>query len=125
MRFQRLKTKQAQISKVLCVIRMRKMKHGLVQLKVDEPPVEYKIDNGADINVMNKETFHTLNPERALEPSDLPLTIPGGELCCLDCFNVILKHKREKYPFNVYVVSGHKVNNLLSTSLSLRMNLVR
>lgn len=43
------------------------------------------------------------------------LDSPGGELLCLGCFNTNVER----------IVRGHKVNNLLSCSMSAEMNLVR
>lgn len=87
-----------------------------VQLQVDSSPVGFKIDMGADVTVINEETFHTLTPERTLDPPDIPLDSPGGELLC---------HKGKDDPFTAYVVHGHRVSNLLSQALSVRLNLAR
>lgn len=96
-----------------------------VQLQVDSTPVEFKIDTGADVTIISEETFHTITPERRLETPDIPLDSPGGELLCLDRFDATIKHKGRDYPFTAYVVRGHRVNNLLSRILAVRMNLVR
>lgn len=95
-----------------------------VKLNVDSVPVEFKIDTGADVNVINEETFHSLT-QKVLQPSDLPLDSPGGELFCLGCLNATVGYKLKHYKSKIYVVRGQKVNNLLSRSLSVEMNLVR
>lgn len=96
-----------------------------VQLQVDSTPIEFKIDTAADVTVINEDTFDTLTPERTLAPPDIPLDSPGGELLCLGRFNATVSHKGKDYPFTAYVVRGRRVNNLLSRTLSVRMNLVR
>ena len=96
-----------------------------VQLQVDSTPIEFKIDTGADVTVMSEDAFHTLTPERTLAPPDIPLESPGGELLCLGRLEVTASHKGKDYPFTAYVVRGHRVNNLLSRTLSVKMNLVR
>lgn len=102
-----------------------KSEQWTVQLRVDSTPVEFKIDTGADVTVISEDTFHTLTPEKRLEPPDIPLDSPGGELLCLGRFDATINHKEKDYRFTAYVVRGHKVNNLLSRTLSVRMNLVR
>ncbi len=92
---------------------------------MDSTPVEFKIDAGADVTVLSEDTFHTLTPERTLAPPDIPLDSPGGELLCLGCFDATVRHKGKDYPFRAYIVYGHRVNNLLSWTLLVRMNLVR
>lgn len=95
-----------------------------VKLKVDAVPAEFRIDTGADVNVMNEDTFHSL-AQKVLQPSELSLDSPGGELLCLGCLNVTVGYKGKDYMSKMYVVRGQKVNNLLSRSLSVEMNLVR
>lgn len=102
-----------------------KSEQWTVQLHADSTPVEFKIDTGADVTVISEDTFHTLAPERRLEPPDIPLDSPGGELLCLGRFDATIKHKGRGYTFTAYVVRGHRVNNLLSRTLSVKMNLVR
>lgn len=87
-------------------------------------PVEFKIDTGADVNVMNEDTFHSL-AQKVLKPSELSLDSPGGELLCLGGLNVTIGDKGKDYMSKMNVVRGQKVNNLLSRSLSVEMNLVR
>ena len=94
-----------------------------VQLQVDSTPMEFKIDTGADVTVISEDTFHILTPERTLAPPDIPLDSPGGELLCR--FDATASHKGKDYPFTAYVVWGHRVNNLLSRALAVRMILAR
>lgn len=76
-----------------------------VQLKVDETQTEFKINTGADINMMNEDTFHSLTPERALEPSDLPINSPGGELHCFGCLDIMFNHKKKKNTHPKFMLS--------------------
>ncbi len=92
---------------------------------MDSFPVEFKIDTGADVNIISEDTFNTLTPVRELDPPDIPLDSPGGELQCLGMFKATVSHKDKSYPLTAYVVRGDTVNNLLSRDLSVEMNLVR
>lgn len=49
----------------------------------------------------------------------------GGELLCLSSFIVTIRYRGKDYPFKVFVVHEHKVNNLFSHFLSVKMNLMR
>lgn len=55
--------------------------------------MEFKIDTGADANILCEDAFHKLTPPRTLEPADIPLDSPGGELLCLGRFNATVSYK--------------------------------
>ena len=86
-------------------------------------PVEFKVDTGADVNIVCEDTYHSLIPNRPLKPAAIPLDSPGGELQCLGQFQSTVTYKGKTHPFAAYVVRGHTVNNLLSRPLSVKMNL--
>lgn len=96
-----------------------------VQLLIGANPVKFKINMWADVNIVAEENFSTLVPVMTLDPPNVTLESPGGKLACLGEFQAIAVYKEKSYPFSAYVVRGHKVNNLLSLSLSANMNLVR
>ena len=96
-----------------------------VELRVGSTPVDFKIDTGADVSVICDETYHSLIPKRPLEPADLPLDSPGGELQCIGQFQSTVTYKGKTHPLRAYVIHGRTVNNLLSRPLSVKMNLVR
>lgn len=52
-------------------------------MHIDVFPVEFKIDTGADSNIVSEDTFNTLTPAKALYPPNVPLDSPGGELQCI------------------------------------------
>lgn len=87
-------------------------------------PNRIKIDTGADVTIINEDIFHTLAHRRTLEPSNIPLDSHGGELLYLGYFKATISYKGKEYLSKVYVVRGHRVNNLLSRSLSVKINLV-
>ncbi|KAK9519969.1 hypothetical protein VZT92_022659 [Zoarces viviparus] len=96
-----------------------------VDLLVGSTPVDFKIDTGADVNIIREETYHSLIPKKPLEPADIPLDSPGGELQCIGQIQSTVTYKGKTYPFTAYVIRGRTVNNLLSRPLSVEMNLVR
>ena len=54
-----------------------------VEWLVGSTLVDFKIDTGADVSIIREETYHSLIPKRPLEPADIPLDSPGGELRCI------------------------------------------
>ncbi|KAK0156229.1 hypothetical protein N1851_000482 [Merluccius polli] len=96
-----------------------------VKLLVGSTPVEFKIDTGADVNIIREETYHSLRPKTPLEPADIPLDSPGGELQCIGQFQSTVAYKGKTHPLTAYVICGRTVSNLLSRPLAVKMNLVR
>lgn len=96
-----------------------------VKLLVGSTPVEFKIDTGADVNIIREETYHSLRPKTPLEPASIPLDSPGGELQCIGQFQSTVAYKGKTHPLTAYVIRGRTVSNLLSRPLSVKMNLVR
>lgn len=88
-------------------------------------PITFEIDTGADVNIVAEETFSTLVPVMTLKPANITLDSPGSKLACLGQFQAIGVYKEKLYPFSAYVIHGHKVNNLLSRSLSAEINFVK
>lgn len=77
-----------------------------MQLQVDYTRMEFKIDTGADVNILCEDAFHKLTPSRTLEPAGIPLQNHGGELLCLGRFNAKVSYKGKSYLFKSYVVCG-------------------
>jgi len=96
-----------------------------VLLKIGDTPVSFKIDTGADVTVMNMETFGKLHPRAQLLHSNIVLDSPGGSLNCIGHFTAEAEHKRRKYAITVYVVAGETVSNLPSRETAAEMGLVK
>ncbi|ROL44963.1 WAP four-disulfide core domain protein 18 [Anabarilius grahami] len=95
-----------------------------VLLKIGDTPVSFKIDTGADVTVMNMETFEKLHPRAQLLHSNIVLDSPGGSLNCIGQFTAEAEHKRRKYAITVYVVAGETVSNLLSRQTAAEMEFI-
>ncbi|KAA8578257.1 hypothetical protein FQN60_018737, partial [Etheostoma spectabile] len=74
---------------------------------------------------MGEGTFKTLVPNKKLEPSDITLCSPGGQLDCLGKFQAITEYKGKPYSFPVHVITGCNANNLLSRVTAMMMGLVK
>ena len=96
-----------------------------IKLTIGAAPVKFKIDTGADANIMGEETFNKLTPKKKLEPSNITLCSPGGQLDCLGKFLASTQYKGKPYTFPVYVISGKTANNLLSRDTATSMGLVK
>lgn len=70
---------------------------------------------------MGVETFNKLAPEKKLEPSNVTLFSPGGELDCLGKFEASTQYKGKLFSFPVYVISGQNANILFSRDSAMMM----
>nr|XP_023665577.1 uncharacterized protein K02A2.6-like [Paramormyrops kingsleyae] len=96
-----------------------------VSLTIGRIPVSFKIDTGADVNVINTETFKRFESSTQLRRSNIVLDSPGGPLKCIGQFTSKAKHKDRKYAITVYVVDGGTVGNLLGRETAAEMKLVK
>ena len=95
----------------------------MVYLPINDGPVEFKIDSGADITVMTKESYEKLPNKPSLEPSKIKLKSPGGPVTNLGEFEAHTCLEGVKYAFRV-VVTEHAGSNLLSRSTASKMGLI-
>lgn len=78
-------------------------------------PVSFKIDTGADLNIMERETFNVSPGEKNLVQSNIP---PMK-------FQASAKYKEKHYSFPVYVIHSQTANNLLGKDTACAMGLVK
>ena len=108
---------------------------GSIDQHDEEPPwrtkltmngraVDFKIDTGADVSVISKEVYDSLQPRPRLRQSDAILRSPGGTLPYLGMFttNVDIGNQ-QTVPFRVFVLNN--CDNLLSRDAALRLGLVK
>ncbi|KAK0146533.1 hypothetical protein N1851_014140 [Merluccius polli] len=93
------------------------------QINIGNTPVRFKIDTGADVTVMNLQTFESLKPERKLLTYSGPIDSPGGALHIMGQFTASSLHKQKKYIFSVVVARGPTVSNLLGRETAVEMGL--
>lgn len=97
-----------------------------VQILIGATPVKFKIDTGADLNIMEEETFNMLYPKQILVQSNIPpMSSPGGQLICLGRFEANAQYKEKHYSFPVYVIRSLTANNLLGRDTACAMGLVK
>ncbi|XP_019725289.1 uncharacterized protein LOC109515746 isoform X2 [Hippocampus comes] len=97
-----------------------------VEIVIGATPVKFKIDTGADLNIMEKETFDMLVPEEKLVQSNIPpMNSPGGQLNCVGKFQANAKYKGKYYSFPVFVIHSQTSNNLLGKETACAMGLVK
>ena len=97
-----------------------------VKIVIGETPVKFKIDTGADLNIMEEETFHMLCPKQPLVQSNIPpMNSPGGQLVCLGKFQANAQYKEKHYSFPVYVIRSLTASNLLGRDTACAMGLVK
>ena len=96
-----------------------------ITLRINQKPVQFKIDTGADISVMSELTYQALPKCPELQPSNAILSSPGGKLNCKGRFTANIVLKENTYREDIYIIEGPCVNNLLSRQAACRMGLVQ
>ena len=96
----------------------------IVTLKVCDYPVNFKIDNEADINIMSDVTFNRISHQPELAPVNSLLLSPGGKLNCRGKFVTTVKFNGTDYTFGIYVVEGPQSSDLLARNLAHKLNLI-
>ena len=87
-----------------------------VTLRVKRMRLRFKIDTGADVTIITKKTW--------LAMKDVSLNSVGGQLNAFGQFMAVTKHRNTVYRFNVIVIDGEKMTNLLSRDIAADMGLV-
>ena len=96
-----------------------------VTLHIQDCDVEFKIDSGADTSVISQHTYENLKTKPQLVQSRAVLDCPGGRLTNKGKFKTSTFYKGTEYCFNIHVVEGPAVNNLLSRGVSVAMGLIQ
>ena len=86
--------------------------------------VSFKIDTGADITVISKNVYNSLQNRPPLMVNKTVLNSPGGKLPVLGSFRGDILKDDEHYTFQVFVIDSTLKNNLLSRSVSRKLGLV-
>ena len=97
------------------------------ELIVDDMPVLFKIDTGADVSCMSYSSFLKLKTQPPLTSTKTVLRSPGGVLDCAGktTLNVRVKGKTTDYPLTIFVIKANMADNLLPRGDSLSLNLVK
>ncbi|KAK7878017.1 hypothetical protein WMY93_031330 [Mugilogobius chulae] len=95
-----------------------------VDLEMNNVPITFKIDTGADVTVINQSTYNLMTPEIKLQPPNTKFVSPGGDLSCMGSFQATTKYKEKLYTFKIHVIRG-KVSCLLGRNEAVDMGLVQ
>ena len=94
-----------------------------VNIDVNGTDVNFKIDSGADVNVISRDTYHRFLHRPKLTSSNAKLDSVSGPINNLGTFKATLCHGNETYMADIHVID-HVTDNLLSRSLAVKMNLI-
>ena len=86
--------------------------------------LRFKIDTGADVTIITQKTWLAMKDKPRLEPTTVRLNSVGGQLKALGQFMTVTKHRNTVYRFNMIVIEGEKMTNLLSRDVAADMGLV-
>ena len=82
----------------------RSLRMLLINILLNGAEVKFKIDSGADVNVMSHKQYLTLDPVQELKQSKAQLDGVGGEVKQLGSFQTEIEHKGQKYCVEMFVV---------------------
>ena len=99
-------------------------KEWTTSLKIDNKNVKFKIDTGAECNVISKKTYEEVTKTR-LEKSRVQLGAFGGEkLKTIGKFSTVCTYQEKYWPIEFQVVNRN-VPNILGLTTCLELNLVK
>ena len=65
-----------------------------ISLQVGQHPIRFKVDSGADVNVLSLQQFSQLHPRPALLPAQYQISSVGGTLDVVGVCREQVKHKQ-------------------------------
>ena len=95
-----------------------------VDILLNGVKMNFKIDSGADVNVISHEKYLSLNPLPVLKHSEAKLDGVGGQLKNLGYFQSKIEHKNKKCYADMFVLD-HNSPCLMSRSLACELNLIK
>ena len=93
-----------------------------IMLPTGGSQVKYKVDTGADVTLMDANTYKNLPQKPPISPTNAKLMSPGGRVACLGEFVAHVPFKDKKYNFKVVV--AHCNSNLLGRSVASQMGII-
>ena len=95
------------------------------KLKIKGTEVHFKIDIGADVTIINEQTYEKFKNKPKLSATRITLTSPGSRLSTRGVFFAKTVVKNEPFWFQVIVVRNRVGSNLLSRNAAEKMSLVK
>ncbi len=95
-----------------------------VTLNVCGSRVQFKIDSGADVNVISEHTYNQLGEKPELTPSNKRFESVGTNVEVIGLFTSVICHGDTDYVTQIYVARTDAKVNLLSRSTSYAMGLI-
>ena len=92
--------------------------------KIKDQNVTFKIDTGADVSIMNYNTYKKFKNKPHLTDPCIKLTSPGGRIQTVGQFYAKVNVNGENFKFRVIVVKSNTNSNLLSRNAAEKMRLV-
>jgi hypothetical protein len=70
-------------------------------LQVGNNPVTFKIDSGADVTVITRQTYEMLQPRPTLHSTSSTLMAQSGPIKCLGLFATDVQHKGKMHTLKI------------------------
>jgi transposase InsO family protein len=94
-----------------------------IRLLVENKHIKFKVDPGADVTLITKDTYESLKPKPKLVNAQ-NLNSPGGKVDVLGSFITQVPFRNNMYQFKIHVENGKCRHNLLGRATATRMGLV-
>ncbi|XP_043232854.1 uncharacterized protein K02A2.6-like [Amphibalanus amphitrite] len=107
----------------LGVVEGHKNKDWTVSVEVGQSQVSFKVDSGADVNVMSLQQYEQMVQKPDLLPTSRQLTSVGGALDVLGVFSATIKYKQVSLENEHFYVLDTS-QNLLSRSTGERLGVI-
>ena len=97
-----------------------------IPVRLGNSDINFKIDTGADVSVLNFNSYKSIEPSPCLLPPNKKLVTPNGALKCIGMFNMKVECNSVLFNEVFYVLTPNNcTNNLLSRKASLRSGIVK
>lgn len=99
----------------------------IVRIKLgNDNTVAFKVDTGADVSILNYETYCNLKPKPKIYKSDIVLSTPSGKMKYLGFIRESETYKLYNYCERLFVtMPGCPTNNLLSREASMKLGIIK
>lgn len=99
--------------------------HGAKTIRIGSQDISFKLDTGADVSVISRDTYKSLTPKPTLYNTNAVLQSPDGKLVCLRTFKTNVKtSKCVTESLEIFVIEC-KTDNLLSREAATHFDFVK
>ena len=95
------------------------------ELDVNSSKITFKLDSGADVSLIARNSYEKMTPKPVLTPTDMNLNGVSANINISGYFTAHIKRSDELECTTKIYVANHKTDNLLSRSTSVQLQLIK